>query len=318
MQQQKETSNNDIQFCKADLLLILFLLPLYFAVWGRFGQKFAAGAALSIATGACCWLVALIMQSPGKPETGRSTIFGWPLFVLFPLFCPLALPLWLIPFILIVSYLVVISSFGGFGKHFFNPVALAVVFMLCGYGATASLNAVRPLADASAGFKVWSAGLPPARPLWQIYTTVPTLDLVKASCSGSLPSIPGNAFGMPLLAASFILSFMFGRRRLWWLTVVVATAGFTSLVIQSRNLDISPLHPLLLGVMPGLLLIAVADFSTLPESGLGQMVSALIFAAFAVLFIFKSENILSPVYALLLMQIVSPLVIDVLTRRVNQ
>ncbi|MDD2998484.1 MAG: RnfABCDGE type electron transport complex subunit D [Candidatus Riflebacteria bacterium] len=305
-----KAENTMSRFSKADFWLYLFLIPLYFAVWGKFGQKFAAGAVISMATGVFCWFVALVLCSSPENEEFSEKTFAWPLFALFPLFCPLGLPLWLIPFILIISYLVAISCFGGYGRHFFNPVALAVVFMVCGYSNTASLSATRPLPPTNSGYKTWSAGMPSAKPLWRIYESVSSARLVEASVSGALPAIPGHVFGLPLLLASFFMSFVFAHRRLWWLAAVSGTALFAFVCSKYSIMVISPAHPLLLGIVPGLLLIAIADFSTLPESPLEQVLGGLIFAALALLFIVKSDNVLGPVFAFLLAQVLLPLLAD--------
>lgn len=328
-----------------NLLLLFLLLPLYFQIWGRFGQKFAVAALLSMTTGVCCWFLSLIFKpaasdNPEKIKKSESSArqgqsdeqchpnnpdnaclpadrFGWPLFLLFPLLCPLALPLWLIPGILVVTYLLVFNGFGGFGRHIFNPVAVAVVFMLVGYDHTASLHAVRPLPGPYDGFTVWSAGTPVAMPVWQIYAEVPVDALFQASFSGLLPAIPGSVFGLPLLLASAVFSLAVGHRRIWWVTSVLALQLGVMLFNGSASLNISPLHPLFLGTIPTLLLLAIVDRHSLPEDVPGQIISGLLFAFFALLFVFRSPDPLGPVYGLLLAQISAPLVTDLVMRRFN-
>lgn len=300
---------------RSDALLTLFLVPLYFFILGRFGQKFAAGAMISLITGVCCWLFSLALRPAQLSSNQNNKGFGWHLFLLFPLFCPLAMPLWLIPIILIAAYILTFSSFGGYGRHIFNPVAIAVVFMLVGYGHTASLHPVRPLPGPYDGLKIWNAGLPSVKPVWQTYAEVPLQSLFAASYSGLLPALPGSAFGLPLLAASAALSLIGGRRRVWWIVSVLALQLVAMFGAGRWGLEISAMHPLLLGVVPGLLLVAVADETSLPADWPGQIVNALLFATLAVLFIFRSENLLGPVYALLLAQIVAPLLVDLVVSR---
>ena len=365
-----------------ELLLLFLLIPLYFQIWGRFGQKFAVAALLSMTTGVCCWFLTLVFKpaAPGSPspdtgsksqlavvdqlvdassvavaanseksappETlkhsanpansdnqynpGSSAIpgrlepaqkpadrFGWSLFLLFPLFCPLALPLWLIPGILVATYIIVFNGFGGFGRHIFNPVAVAVVFMLVGYGHTASLHAVRPLPGPYDGFTIWNAGAPVAKPVWQIYADVPVDTLFQASFSGLLPAIPGSAFGLPLLLASAIFALAAGHRRIWWITSVLALQLWVMFFNGSVSLNISPLHPLFLGIIPSLLLVAVIDRHSLPDDMSGQIVSGLLFAFFALLFVFRSPDPLGPAYGFLLAQISAPLATDLIMRRFN-
>ena len=334
-----------------NLLLLLLLLPLYFQIWGRFGQKFAVAALLSMTTGVCCWFLSLIFKpavsdtpeklkqsanletlassgnqdsqgapckldsfEPARLPAGR---FGWPLFLLFPLLCPLALPLWLIPGILIAAYMIVFNGFGGFGRHIFNPVAVAVIFMIVGYDHTASLHAVRPLPGPHDGFTVWNAGAPVAIPVWQLYAKVPVDALFQASFSGLLPAIPGSVFGLPLLLASAVFSLAAGHRRIWWVTSVLALQLGVMLFNGSASLNISPLHPLFLGTIPTLLLLAIVDRHSLPEDVPGQIISGLLFAFFALLFVFRSPDPLGPAYGLLLAQISAPLATDLIMRRWN-
>ncbi|PKL44582.1 MAG: hypothetical protein CVV41_04255 [Candidatus Riflebacteria bacterium HGW-Riflebacteria-1] len=299
-------------FGGADWLMVLVLLPLYFAVWGRFGQKFAAAAGLSIATGFCCWFFLLVRQSAESDLKADEIPFCWSLFFLFPLFYPLGLALWLIPFILILAYLVSISSFGGFRRHFFNPVAVAVILMLAGYSSTASLSASKPLPSADSGYRVWTAGVPPTRPLWFYYTAVPAERLLRATVAGDLPAVPGSVFTLPLLLLSGLLALMFARRRIWWLTLCLCVPVFSMLAQYLGWIALSPLHPLLLGLVPALVLTAIADYHTLPEAVGEQIVSAMLFAALVLLFTARSENPLGPVFALLLMQVLSPLLCDLL------
>ncbi len=365
-----------------NLLLLFLLLPLYFQIWGRFGQKFAVAALLSMTTGICCWFLSLIFKpavpdnpspDPGSksqiaavgqpagassvsagansekstyPETLKNSVtpvksenhgnpgspailgsfepvqkpvdrFGWSLFLLFPLLCPLALPLWLIPGILVATYIIVFNGFGGFGRHIFNPVAVAVVFMLVGYDHTASLHAVRPLPGPYDGFTVWSAGTPVAMPVWQVYAEVPVDALFQASFSGLLPAIPGSAFGLPLLLASIVVALAAGHRSVWWMTSVLGLQLGGMLFNGSVSLNISSLHPLYLGIIPTLLLVAVIDRHSLPDDIPGQIVSGLLFAFFALLFVFRSPDPLGPAYGLLLAQISAPLATDLIMRRFN-
>ena len=76
----------------------LFLFFLYANSVNLYGLKFASGAAISWLTGATIWFLRILFQNGDDPD-GVDKPFNWFLFLLFPLFIPLALPLWLIPFI---------------------------------------------------------------------------------------------------------------------------------------------------------------------------------------------------------------------------
>jgi Na+-translocating ferredoxin:NAD+ oxidoreductase RnfD subunit len=302
-------------FGGSDWLLPLILLPLYFAVSGKFGQKFAAAAGLSIATGVACWFVALLQQPAGTDVKAADIPFCWSLFLLFPMFCPLGLPLWIIPPLLVLAYLISITSFGGFCRHFFNPVAVAVVLMLVGYGYTASLSASKPILPEGAGYRAWSAGVPPARPLWFYYAAIAPENLLSVAMSADLPAMPGSAYTLPLLVLTMILALVFGRGRAWFITLLLTVPGFTAIAANSGMLSFSPLHPLLLGLGPALMLAAVVDYHSLPARNSEQIVYGLVFSALLLVFSVGSVNSLAPVYALLLMQVLSPLLCDLLLRQ---
>jgi len=302
-------------FGGSDWLLPLVILPLYFAVWGKFGQKFAAAAGLSVATGVACWFVALLQQPAGTDLRAAEIPFCWSLFLLFPLFCPLGLPLWIIPPLLVLAYLISITSFGGFRRHFFNPIAVAVVLMLAGYGYTASLSASKPILPEGAGYRAWSAGVPPARPLWFYYAAVSTDKLLAASMSADLPAMPGSVYTLLILILALVMALFFGRGRAWLFTLLLAVPGFTAIAAKSGLVAFSPLHPLLLGLGPALMLVAVVDYHSLPARNSEQIVYGLVFSALLLVFSVRSVNPLAPVYALLLMQVLSPLLCDLLLRQ---
>lgn len=295
---------------RSDWLLIAAMLPIYFLVWQRFGPKFLAGTAIAFLTGLCFWLLLVVFQPGHEMRDATQIPFAWHLFAFFPVFCPLALPLWLIPIILIISYLVTISSFGGFGRHFFNPIAFAVIFMICGYADTASLGPSRPFPTISAGYSLWSAGMPPAKPLWHIYSAIKPGELWQSSVSGNLPAIPGSAFPGMLLLLAFSFAMLTGRRRVWFIAVVCSIACWVWLGQHYLGWNFSAWHPLLFGSLPALLLVGVADYKTLPASFFDQLVAAAIFSALLLLFLLKANDALAPAFALLFAQVVAPLVSD--------
>jgi Na+-translocating ferredoxin:NAD+ oxidoreductase RnfD subunit len=254
-----------------------------------------------------------LLRQPANSDIKAGDIpFCWSLFVLFPVFCPLGLPLWIIPPLLVLTYIISITSFGGFRRHFFNPVVVAVVLMLVGYSSTASLSASKPLFPASAGYRTWSAGVPPTRPLWFYYAAVPLERLLAASISADLPAMPGSVFTLPLLLLAGVMALFWGRGRAWFITLLLAMPGFAAIAGNAGLVIFSPLHPLLLGLAPALMLIAVVDYHSLPERNSEQIIYGLVFSALLLVFSIRSVNPLAPVYARLLMQVISPLLCDLL------
>lgn len=305
------------QFGAAGYCLTVFLFFLYLNSFGLFGTKFIAGVVISWFTGGAIWFLRILFQS-GDDLEGVDKPFGWMLFLLFPLFLPLALPLWIIPCILIVCYLITVAAFGGHGRHIFNPVIVAAVFMMYGYGDMGLIDASRPFPNSREGYNVWTAGIPPRADIRDIYSSIPAKSAFKASLNGLIPSIPGSCYGSVILLASLVFSLVFRRCICWWIVSAVSICLFGWLLPQPADFSIPFTSILFMGIMPSLLLCGIADYSTLPESALGQSINAFIFAGFAVFMLYNSSNILMPVYGFLLAQVVSPLVIDMLGAKDEQ
>ncbi|MBQ2592773.1 MAG: RnfABCDGE type electron transport complex subunit D [Candidatus Riflebacteria bacterium] len=305
-----EKIRTNSQFGAAGYCLLVFLFIIYAKSVALFGLKFAAGAALSWVTGGLIWFIRILFQR-GEDQDGVDKPFGWLLFLLFPLFIPLALPLWLIPFILVVCYLITVAAFGGHGHHIFNPVIVAVVFMAYGYSDSGLIEASRPFPPTEKGYLIWTAGIPPRADIRDIYGSIPTELAFTSSLKGLIPSMPGSCFGSAIFIASLILAVAFNKRFVWWFTAVTAICFFGWLLPQPAPFNIPFINLLFMGIMPSLLLCGTADFITLPESVAGQCINALVFSVFAVFILLNSSNILAPAYGFLISQVVSPLIIDV-------
>ena len=304
----KIRTNN--HFGVAGYLLVVFLFIIYAKSVTLFGLKFAAGATLSWLTGAVIWFVRVLFQSGEDPD-GVDKPFCWLLFLLFPLFVPLALPLWLIPFILVICYLISTAAFGGYGHHIFNPVIVAVVFMCYGYSDSGLIEASRPFPPTENGYLIWTAGIPPRTDIRDIYGSIPVELAFSSSLKGLIPSIPGSCFGSTIFVASFILAVFFNKRFVWWFVSVIGICLFGWIMPQPLTFNIPFLNLLFMGIMPSLLLCGVADYTTLPESAFSQCINALVFSTFAVFILFNSSNVLAPAYGFLISQVVSPLIIDI-------
>lgn len=310
MEKQDKNKENS-QFGLAGYCLLVFLFFLYANAVSLYGLKFAAGASISWLTGAGLWFLKILFQSGDDPE-GVDKPFCWNLFLLFPLFIPLALPLWLIPTILVISYLISVVSFGGQGKHIFNPIIVAVVFMLYGYGNNGLTEPSRPFPSSTNGYIIWTSGIPPRSDIRDIFSSIPPNLAITASIKGSIPSIPGSCYSAIILIASLLFSIFFKRCRIWWVVAFLSIIAFAYFLPQPIGFNIHITNICILGIIPSLLLCGVADSTTLPKSVIGQVISAVIFAGFAVLMIYNLSDILAPAYAFLLSQVFSPLIIDII------
>jgi hypothetical protein len=312
-----EKIRTNSQFGAAGYCLLVFLFFLYINSFGLYGIKFMTGALISWLTGGTIWVLRILFQSGDDPE-GVDKPFGWMLFLLFPLFLPLALPLWIIPCILVVCYSITVAAFGGHGKHIFNPVIVAVVVMMYGYGDMGLIDASRPFPSSREGYRVWTSGIPPRADIRDVFSSIPARSAFVASLNGLIPSIPGSCYGSAILLASLVFALVFKRGLCWWFVSVVSICLFGWLLPQPSEFNIPFTNILFMGILPSLLLCGVADFTSLPKSALGQGINAVIFSVFAVFMLYNSSNILMPVYGFLLAQVVSPLVIDMLGAKDEQ
>lgn len=278
--------------------LWLFVLSYYVLVWSNFGLKFACAFSISMLTG-------LFLSFFSK----KDKQFGWQLFLLFPMFYSLALPLWVIPPVLLLAYLVSCSAFGGYEKRIFCPVVVAVVVAFCGYSYTAAFNASRPMETGKA-FLVYSSGMPAFKPVWKIYQTMPQSEAIKASIAGKCPSVLGAYRGGILLVASFLFAFVFKRKLVWLFSNCMFVAIFSTF-FSKLGLNQS-FYPLIFGLVPLLLFVGICDNKSLENNKTEEFVSAFVFSVFAIMFTFKTENPFLPVFSYLLMQILTPLILDII------
>lgn len=292
-------------------IFALLLFPVLLAAWGRFGLKVPLGLVLSILTG-------LLIKVLSREQKGTSASFPWPLFFVFPLFAPLGMPLWLIPVSLIMGWLISISSFGGYGKNIFNPVAVALVFIISGYGSSVSLLASKPFPGAIDAISTWTAGINPVENVCRISAQTPVEFNWNLLAGGNLPAIPGLAFPGVLLFIAMFLGLFFPGRRTWSIATILLAffaTGVTSRVFP--GMVAGPLNILFMSMTPALMIVALADQKTIPVGFGSQVLHAAIFSLFLVSFICMSEQILAVTFALLLTQVVFPFCMDILNWRAD-
>jgi Na+-translocating ferredoxin:NAD+ oxidoreductase RnfD subunit len=276
------------------------LLPVYLAAWGRFGQKVPAGVVLSLATALFIWLI-------GIKRNSAVSGFPWGLFFCFSLFVPLGMPLWLVPVALTGGWLIAVTCFGGYGKNIFNPVVIALVILITGYGTSVSLQASKPFPGACEAFSVWTAGINPSVNENQLALKRKGNDLWSLLSGGTNPSLPGLAFPGPLFLIALLTGLLFSGRRSWTLAVPVFTIIWAMVFNQIfQNIEITPLAILMTGIVPGLMIVSLADGNTVPDSLTGQVFHATFLGLFSVIFTSFSPLMIYAVFALLLTQVLFP------------
>ncbi len=281
---------------------MLLLLPVFFAAWGRFGQKVPVALGLSLLTGLLIRAFAEVGEKP----------FPWACFWVFPLFVPLGMPLWLVPLSLTAAWIITISAFGGIGRNIFNPVVLALVFIMAGYGSAVSLTASKPFSTALAAINVWTAGINPIEPALRGWLTRPVITLSDFLGGGHLPAVPGLAFPGPLLLIVLLIVLLLPARRIWFFSTMILIFSGGELVAGTMpELIRSGASLLSTGVVVALLLACLADENTIPEQVGEQLLFSLILSAAIVVFACGSTHELAPVYGLLLTQAIFPMISDV-------
>lgn len=281
---------------------MLLLLPIFLAAWGRFGQKVPAALGLSLLTG-------LLIRAFAEVGDRR---FPWAWFWVFPLFVPLGMPLWLIPVSLTAAWIISVSAFGGIGRNIFNLVALALVFIMAGYGSSVSLTASKPFASPLAAISIWTAGINPVEPALRNWLTRPVTSFSDFFAGGHLPAIPGFAFPGPLLLVVLFIVLLLPGRRIWFFsTMILIFAGGELAARTMPELIKSGASLLGTGIFAALLLTCLADENTIPDNAGEQFLFSLIFAVAMVVFACGASQELGPVYGLLLTQAIFPFVADV-------
>lgn len=313
----KKETKQDNKFGAFGYSLLIFLFFLFINTTALYSLKFATQVLVSWITGATVWCIRILLQKKEDIE-GVDKPFCWFLFLLFPIFIPLSLPIWLIPTILVISYIITIIAFGGYGKHIFNPVIVSVIFMLYSYGNTGIVESSCPFSESTNGYTLWSSGIPPKMDIRTIFSEIPIFKAVELSIKGIIPSIPGSCYATVILIISYFFSILFKRRQTWLISSTILIIIFAKLFPQPPNYYISPTNILFMGIIPSLLLCGISDIVTIPESIKEQIIYSFIFSFFAIIILYNSSNILAPTYAYLLMQIFSPLITDILKIKNNE
>jgi Na+-translocating ferredoxin:NAD+ oxidoreductase RnfD subunit len=223
------------------------------------------------------------------------------------------MPLWLIPLALTAGWLIAVFCFGGYGKNIFNPLAIALVFLLAGYASSVSMVATKPFPGAFDAFRVWTAGInPPGSVITE--SLKKSLHADWSFLAGGLqPSLPGLAFPGVLLLMALFTGLIFGGRRIWLIAFVMSVVFFTLILQKLFPGQVAGcFNILLIGITPALILACLADSPTIPDCAGSQVCHAVLFALLLVCFVGFSELLLHAAFALLLVQILCPLLIDAL------
>ena len=284
-----------------NIFLFIILIPLYMCAIEKYGLKISAFLTLSLFCGVLCKLISNKLNL-------ASNRFPWPIFLAFPLILPIGIPVWMTAMGASFSILVGVWAFGGYGKHLFNPIALGLVFLIISFSSQANFSFSKPFDKTISGFKYWSSGFSIGNNSNKFFIENQAyLDLNKA-VSGSIPSVPGAAYPILVIAIGMIVSLFSGANIIWFISTLLgvyfaATYGapyFSETILSAK-------FQFLTGCSMLCLLISVIDFSSLPQTKPGLVVGGLLFGCALVTLRSWSSQPLAPFFALLLVQIILPL-----------
>lgn len=281
--------------------VIIALLPAALVATWLFGWR---AAALQLVCVASCvaaeYLSCAILKKPSSVGDLSCIVTG--LLLSFNL--PAGLPLWMAAIGGVVAIAVVKMMFGGIGHNFVNPALVGRVVLMCSF-PLAMNTYLQPLpiaaADAVASATPLSLlgtdALTEQYPLWQL-----------------LVGLHAGALG-ETCGAALLLGFLY----LLWRRVITPVIPLTfvgTVAVFTLILGEPPLYHILSG---GLLLGAVfmaTDYTTSPMTPLGQFVYAVGCGLFTVLIRCFGSLPEGVSFAILLMNIATPLIDRVCHRRV--
>ena len=243
------------------------------------------------------WLCRLVMKRENTLRDGSAAVTG----VLLALTLPADIPLHLVAVGCLVAIVIVKQMFGGLGNNFVNPALTARVVMLVSF----------PTQMATPSFPVLTDAVTTATPLAETSMTSISyssryLDLFLGNVGGAI----GETCKIAILLG---LAYLLVRRVI---SPVIPLAMVGTVALFSLAVGEDPLFQILAG---GLLLGAVfmaTDYVTSPVTPWGQLIYAVGCGLITVLIRLYANLPEGVSYAILLMNILTPLIDRVTRRRV--
>ncbi len=288
--------------------IISLSIVLYSLAAGFFSLRFFQIVSVSLLAGLICKLCDLLISSD------RNSDFPWFMFFLLPLFSPIGVPFVAVFFSALIAFFLALKAFGGYKKHFFNPLAVAVVIMICGYYHTGTFVETLPFKNLKEGYSFVSYGLPDYRDSNLLIQKACEDKTVWLKMFEPAPkNFPGCAFPFVSFFSAFTLAFLFKRGRVFFFFSVLFYLFFAFLASYLRlsNVEIF----VFAGAFPLLLFAAIADPFSIPEKKAEQMVFAFLFAFFAAVFTIYANSSVFTFFSLLLATVFAPLLSDSILKK---
>lgn len=283
------------------LLLSLVMLPVYILATGRLGLN-----VIIILISIC--VLGFLTETIGARITKRSIkYYGISAWIIFPLLVPPGIPVWMILVCFFLSIVITQVLFGGFGKHIFNPAVAGQIFLLINFAKKYNNSFLKPFADPSFGFSVFSS---------QSFTNKSVLSILESDGSnvtletflGPNTGLISEMFPIAIIICGLIY-LTFGETNfktpLVFLISMVVFSFVGNLVLPQK---IFAVLPAVLG--GGTLFYAFFIFSdrwTSARTGGGRIISGIVAAFLTILIRTYSSNIEGIMFAAIFNYSFSPL-----------
>lgn len=281
---------------KIMLDVIIAMIPMQIAAFILFGAYTLAISLVSVASAVFAeWLFHVMTKTEHTERDLSAVVTGMLLAFNLPSTVPIYLPI-LGSFFAII---IVKMLFGGLGKNFANPAITGRIFlMLCFAGAMGRFTAPVSL-DATGIFSTHFDAVTGATPLAGGNADLLSLFL------GTVPGCMGEVSALAILLGGLYLII---RRVIDWKIPVIYLATFAIMVCLVR-LDIGSVLPQIFsgGLMLGAFFMAT-DYSTSPNSKWGVAVYAVGLGILSVVIREYSPMPEGVSFAILLMNVVTPLI----------
>ncbi len=238
--------------------------------------------------------------------------FPWHMFVLVPLAVPVGVPVWAPAFGSMFSLVFAVWFFGGEQKKLFNPLAIAMIFLVAGYSSVANFSMAKPFEGFKTGFNKYSSGISIGNDSQEFLKKQSNNIKFNTYLNGNVPGVPGNIFPVMVLALGFIIAMLRLKSLFWVFSVITSLAAFYLTVFSGQEWVLPPMHLLLSGTTAICILFALVEIDNFSSRAIVSIVRGVLFSFFLILLVSKSNQIVGPFYALILTEVFSPLIEDTL------
>jgi Na+-transporting NADH:ubiquinone oxidoreductase subunit B len=280
-------------------------IPLFIGAWAKYGAKPILALILSL-------LVGLLMKIGQVWLLEKQEMsFPWHLFVLLPLAIPVGAPIWAPAIGATFSLIFVIWFFGGENKKIFNPLGLAMIFLIAGYSSVANFSLTKPFDGFRTGFYKYSSGISIGNDSQDFFRRIAQHINFETFIDGNLPGVPGNSFPIIVLILCAIIAFISFNARVWLCSAFGGFLFFHQLIFFNQSWLLQPMILLLGGTTAVCMLFVVVETESFSQRPVAIVLRGILFSFFLILLVSRANQIAGAFYAVILAETFSPLAEDV-------